>query len=206
MGKTMRSFFGQCLEMAGVKPEVAVTREGEESPLPGYGVFPFRHGSHCYYGLAPDLKFTQDALGEIRTDVQEGPRHVILTFPTAGHIYDVRKGQYLGKGKRVAVDLEAFAAPLYAVTKTKARGMKLSMDGKKVSARLSVSGGKPGERVFRFDVLTKGGKRVVDAGANVVARGGLATWTTDGTLPKNSRIVCRDVATGVQDEIAVKAE
>ena len=200
-GRMMRDFFGSCVEMAKVKPELVVSEAGGEAPLPGVRVFPFRHGANRYFGVAPDLNISQDVLGAMQMDAEGGRGKVTVTFPVSGHIYDVRKGEYLGKGSRAMVRLGTFDAPLFAVMKTKARAMKLSFDGAKASAKLSVTGGKPGERVFRFDLLTKSGKRLLDAGANVVARGGRATWTPDAKLPKRGKLVCRDVATGVSAEL-----
>ena len=201
LGETMRAFFGQCVRMAGVQPELTVSERGTDKPLPGLGVFPFRHSGNRYFGVAPDLNISQDVLGAMQMDAEGGRRKVTVTFPTTGHIYDVRKGRYLGKGKQAELSLETFEAPLLAVMKTKARRMRLSFDGHSASAVLSVTGGKPGERVFRFEIVRKNGRRVHDTGANVVARNGRAKWTPDTRLPKGGRIVCRDVATGVSAEL-----
>ncbi len=203
LGKTMRDFFGQCLAMAKVKPELTITKPGGHNPLPGLGVFPFRHGGNRYFGVAPDLHITQDVLGEMRMDAQGGKGNVTVTFPVSGHLYDVRKGQYLGKGNQANVSLSQFDAPLFAIMKSKARSLSLKFDGTKATAKLAVTDGKPGERVFRFDLLTKGGKQVTDGGANVVARNGQAVWTPEAKLPKNGKLVCRDVATGVSAEVAL---
>jgi hypothetical protein len=204
LGRTMRDFFGQCVAMAGVKPELVIRKPGEEQPVPGLGIFPFHHGSNRYFGVAPDLNIAQDVLGAMQMDAEGGQGKVTVAFPKSGHLYNVRKGDYLGKGDRAEVHIDTFDAPLFAVMKTKAKAMSLTFDGKTATAKLSVTGGKPGERVFRFDLMTKSGKRVVDGGANVVTRTGRATWTPDAKLPKNGRIVCRDVATGVGAEVEVQ--
>jgi len=201
LGSMMRSFFGSCVEMANVKPELTLSTPGDDTPLPGLGVFAFRHGANRYFGVAPDLNISQDVLGSMQMDAAGGKGTVAVTFPVSGYVYDVRKGAYLGKGNRVDVQLETFDAPLFAVMKTKARAVKLAFDGAKASAALSVTGGKPGERVFRFDLFTKSGKRLLDAGANVVARAGKATWTPDTKLPVKGTLVCRDVATSVSAEV-----
>jgi glycosyl hydrolase family 42 (putative beta-galactosidase) len=202
LGSTMRDFFGSCVEMAKVKPELVVGKPGDAArPLPGLGIFPFRHGGNRYFGVAPDLNVSQDVLGEMQMDAGGGQGKVSVTFPVAGHIYDVRKGEYLGKGEQVDLHLGTFDAPLFAVMKTKAKSMALAFKGKKASAKLGVTGGKPSERVFRFDLLNKSGKRLLDAGANVVARNGKATWTPDKALPKKGKLVCRDVATGVSAHV-----
>jgi hypothetical protein len=179
-----------------------VSKPGDTAePLPGLGIFPFRHGGNRYFGVAPDLNISQDVLGAMEMDADGGQGKVTVTFPVSGHIYDVRKGEYVGKGDRANVRLGTFDAPLFAVMKTKAGPMTLSFDGGKASARLAVTGGKAGERVFRFDLLTRSGKRLLDAGANVVARNGAATWTPDAGLPEGGRLVCRDVATGTRAEV-----
>ncbi|MFW6158769.1 MAG: hypothetical protein ACOC8E_05365, partial [Planctomycetota bacterium] len=119
--------------------------------------------------------------------------------------YDVimreRKGEYLGKGKQVDVHLGTFDAPLFAVMNTKAKSMELEFDGETATAKLEVSGGKPGERVLRFDLLNSRRRRLLDRGANVLTRKGAASWTPEGRLPKNGTLVCRDVATGVGAEV-----
>ncbi|MFO7898274.1 MAG: hypothetical protein R6V58_04350, partial [Planctomycetota bacterium] len=201
LGETMRSFFGQCVQMARVKPELVVSKPGDDTPLPGLGIFPFRKGADRYYGIAPDLHISQDVLGAMQMDAEGGQGVVTVAFPKAGHIYDVRKGEYLGKGKQVNVQLGTFDAPLFAVMKTRAKSMALEFDGETATAKLEVSGGKPGERVFRFDLVDSRGNRLLDRGANVLTRRGGASWTPGGRLPKNGTVVCRDVATGVRAEV-----
>ena len=203
LGSTMRSFFGQCVEMAKVKPELLICRPGEEEPLPGIGVFPFRKGADRYYGLAPDLNITQDVLGAMQMDADRGKGSVTITFPRAGHIYDVRKGNYLGEGRCIDVELDMFDAPLFAVMKTKAKAMTLDFDGETAIAKIEVTGGKPGERVVRFDFLDAAGKRLLDRGTNALTRKGAASWTPEGPIPKNGTLVCRDVATGVTAKVAL---
>jgi hypothetical protein len=203
LGRTMRDFFGQCVDMAGVQPELVIRRGEDDKPLPGLGIFPFRHGANRYFGVAPDLNIAQDVLGAMQMDAEGDRGKVTVTFPVSGFLYNVRKGEYLGKGSQAEVHLDTFDAPLFAVMRTRARTMKLSFDGTEATAMLSVTGGKPDERVFRFDLLTKGGKRVIDGGANVVAKKCTAAWTPDARLPKGGKLVCRDVATGVRAEVAL---
>jgi hypothetical protein len=129
---------------------------------------------------------------------------VVVKFPCSGHVYEVRGCEYLGKGSQVTVHLGVYSAPLLAVMKRRAKGISLQFDGTTAKARLQVTGGGRagvGDRVFRFDLFTAKGRRLLDAGANVVARGGAATWKPPGALPTDGRMVCRDVATGVSDAV-----
>ena len=140
-------------------------------------------------------------------DAEEVKTEVTVTFPCLGHIYEARTGRYFGKGRQAEVCLEAHSAPLFAVMRARAKRMRLAFDGRQAAARLEVSGGgraAVGERVFRFDLLDARGKRLLDAGANVVAPAGAARWLPPIKVPAGGRLVCRDVATGTEAGVALR--
>jgi len=196
-----RQFFAGILELAGVVPEIELRSADDGRPLPGWRVFPFRHGRACYFGLSPDLGISQDILGAVEVHGEDrAGRRVEVRLPVAGHLYEARSGRYLGRGTRAELRLEPTSAPLLALLPYKVRGLKLAFDGTVARAALRTAGGRPGEHVLRFDVLDAKGRRLLDSGANVVALAGAAEWKPEGKLPKGGRLVCRDVATGVSAE------
>jgi len=202
-GRNYQQIFGAVAVQAKLKPEAEVVDPGDGCPVPGWLVFPFRHGRARYLGICPDLGVTQDVLGAIQVHGQaRAGRAVELRFPAAGHIYEARSGRYLGRGNRAELALEPTSAPLICLLPYRVQGLKLSFDGATARAALKPAGGaKAGEHLFRFEVLDAKGRRVLDSGANVVAPAGAAEWRPEAPLPKGGRLACRDVASGARAEI-----
>ena len=214
-GRSYQQIFGAVVPLAGVKPEaevlvpekgtVPLTARGTVplAPVPGWQVFPFKHGVARYYGLTPDLAISQDVLGAIQVEGgRGGARKLRVRLAASGHIFESRSGRYLGRGREAGLALGPADAPLLAVLPYRPARLKLALAGGKVTARLSAPGrARLGEHVFRFELLDARGRPVLDGGANAVAPGGAAEWTPGGPLPRGGRISCRDVATGLVAEI-----
>ncbi|HOX06366.1 MAG TPA: beta-galactosidase [Planctomycetota bacterium] len=205
-GRNYQRIFGWAAELAGVKPEAEVVDLAAKQPVPGWQVFPFRHGAARYFGLTPDLQISQDVLGAIRMEGgRGGARKLGVKLSAAGHIFEARSGRYLGRGKEAELALGPTDAPLLAVLPYRPAKLKLTFEDGKVVARLAAPGkARLGEHVLRFELLDARGRPVLDGGANAVAPGGAAEWTPEGPLPRNGRILCRDVATGLRAAVKVR--
>jgi hypothetical protein len=204
-GRNYQQIFGEVAAQAGIKPEAEVIDPGTGLPVPGWQVFPFRHGAGRYFGLSPDQGISQDVLGAIQVGGDSGAaRKLKLLLAAAGHIYEARSGRYLGRGKEAEMELGPTDAPLVAVLPYRPSRLQLALKDGKVRARLAAPGkARLGEHVFRFEVLDSGGRRLLDRGANVVAPGGAAEWDPEGPLPRGGKVSCRDVATGLRAEVRV---
>jgi len=202
-GAGIAMFYGGALDLAGVKPELEIRAASDERLLAGWQVFPFAHGSARYFGLTPDLGATQDTLGDTTAEGGRAAHDVSLRFPLSGHLYEMRSGKYFGEGDSATDGFEAGSVKLYAVMPYKVEGLELEIKGGKASARLKASGS-AGEHVLRFDLFEKSGKRLSESGANVVAAGGAAEWKPEVELPAGGKLTCRDVATGVTAEVALR--
>ncbi|MCX7590835.1 MAG: beta-galactosidase trimerization domain-containing protein, partial [Kiritimatiellae bacterium] len=199
-GKKYQTFFGTIFELAGLKAEAQVFRcEHSDEPLPGWRVFPFRHGKNLYFGLVPDLSVTQDALGAIEGGNSEEDKGIEVTirFSAGGHVYDAISARYLGRGNTVTDRLDSSTVRLYAVMPYRVRRVVLKVTPEAVCASLQADR-TPGEHVLRFDIWDARGRHLPDAGANVVAPGGKTKWKPDMRMPKGGKIVCRDTATGIK--------
>ena len=196
-GRSYQRLFGDVVERAGVQPEVIVRSRASGLPVPGWQVWPFRHGEAWYYGVAADLGIVQDMLGAGRETAQAGgSREVTLEFRTAGHIYEARSGRYMGEGSKLEETLDPLEPRLYCLLPYRVASMELAWAGGRATARIETDG-TCGEHVFRFDVLDGDGNTVQDAGANVVAAAGQAEWAPESLPAPPCSIRCRDVATGV---------
>jgi hypothetical protein len=211
-GRALRDLFGWAVREAGVTPLAHVLlAEGDEArPLTGWKVWSFSRGEARYFGLAPDLDIAQDTLGGItgqgRAGAAAGVR-VRIELSAAGHIYEARTGRYLREGSAVEDTLSTVTAPLYAVLPYRVKGLDLAFDGSEATATLQTDGvAKAGEHVFRFDLVSASGERLLDAGANVAAPEGAAVWRPKDGLPSGGTICCRDVATGLRAELQIGGE
>jgi glycosyl hydrolase family 42 (putative beta-galactosidase) len=201
-GAATQKFFGEVFARAGVEAELTISRPGGGC-LSGWQVFPFVHGSARYFGVAPDMSVTQDVLGAIEVEGDEGgATSVEFTFPVSGHIYEMRSGSYLGEGSKVEFKLAPVDAPVFAVLAYKVDELKLSLADGQAKAAIQATGAL-GEHVLRFEVLDASGEPLLDRGANVVAAGGEASWKLEGELPAGGKISCCDVVTGVSAEVAL---
>jgi len=224
-GRALQEVFGWFLESAGVTPLVQVVDAKSGDVLPGWRAWSFAHGAARYVGLAPDVQVAQDTLGAISAETAESAgRRVRITFAAARpkngaepldtrsgptplspvHVYEARTGRYLGEGDTIEDTLDATSARLYAVLPYRVADLDLEFADGAATAHLKTAGSaEAGEHILRFDLVDAEGKRLLDAGANVVAPGGTATWRPDGHLPADGRLRCRDVATGVTAEVAL---
>jgi Beta-galactosidase/Beta-galactosidase trimerisation domain len=202
-GVAFQKFFGQVFSRAGVQAELAICKAGG-AVLSGWQVFPFADGPASYYGLSPDMGVTQDVLGAIDDEGDEVGNAVLvdITFPSSGHIYEMRSGRYLGQGDKAQIKLEPTDAPLFAVMPYKVDSVQLSENDGQVQATIN-SDADLVQHVFRFEILDASGQPLLDRGANVLVENGKATWMPGENLPGGGKIVVRDVISGICGQITL---
>jgi hypothetical protein len=180
---------------AGIVPAVSVTPRGQ-GLMPPTEAMRFTAGEAEYVGLLREY-FMYDGK----------PYPVTVRFPRQAHVYDVRRGEYLGHVDGVDTDL-SYEAQLYALLPYRVKAVRLKGpaaarpgDRSEFSISLNLGfGGAPGLHVFRVEVLGPAGEALPWYAANLRAEKGRATWYIPWALnekPGRYTLVARDVASGV---------
>jgi hypothetical protein len=178
---------------AGIAARVTVVPRGQ-GEMPPTEVARFRSGEAEYVGLLREY-FLYD----------HKPYPATVRFPRKAHLYDLRRGEYLGHTDSVDTELsheaQVYALLPYRVNSVRVKGPSAAKAGEASEFALSVavSGGKPGLHVFRFEVLGPSGEALPWYAANVRADNGRAACTIPWALnerPGQYTLLARDAATG----------
>jgi len=135
-----------------------------------------------------------------------------ITFPTAGHVCDLRKGAYLGRGQTFQVRLPSSDALILAHLPYEVKSVSVKVEaavaGQAVRVALNVAtDGKTALHCLRLEVTNPRGETVDYLAQNVIAEEGAATTTIPFALNDTSgeyTIRARDVMTGVTGETRVR--
>jgi len=134
----------------------------------------FRNGRSHYVGAIARV---------VDKKAQEGTE-IDVTFPTASHVYDVRKQAYVGHAKTARCTILPGDAALYALFPYRVTGIGLTVPktaarGRDLPYELSVQtdGGAPDGHVLIVEVLGPDGAPRDHYGSQLVAPGGKATAT-----------------------------
>jgi hypothetical protein len=144
------------------------------------------------------------------------PADVRIEFPSQGHVYELRSGQYLGHTDRVDATLETARGKVFAVLPYQVKGLKLNLAGRAVGGqdlvvRIELAANAPvgtdDRHVIRLQVFRPDAREEVALRRWVVVTGGrgevplpiafddpVAKWT----------VRCQDVATGLVKEVSFK--
>jgi hypothetical protein len=176
---------------AGISPPVVVTHRGQ-GPTPPTEIFRFTSGEAEYVGLLREY-FMYDFK----------PYPVTVRFPRKAHLYDLRRGAYLGQTDSLDTDL-SYEAQLYAmlpyrVESVQVKGPSAARPGETSVFTVSVAAGagKPGLHVFRVEVLGPAGEALPWYAANIRAEGGCGSWTIPWALnerPGRYTLLVKDIA------------
>lgn len=198
-GGPLRDLLRACLRLADVGPPLSMRTEGKE--LEATEAVFFGSGDIRYLGL---LRSHQVAdLDPHRTRIQ---------LPERRHLYDARKGEYLGETDRI----DALVAPARALVFTLlpyrvtgldvtapervARGTPLSLE-----LRVLTVGGPPETHVIHLHVTDADGRMRPELSRNVMLPAGWAVTTLPMALndPVGAwTIGARDAATGREQQVA----
>ncbi|MBO4304735.1 MAG: hypothetical protein J6A21_09145, partial [Lentisphaeria bacterium] len=107
-----------------------------------------------------------------------------FVFPVKGHLYDLRKGKYLGKTDRVTCRIPNADAVLYGVYPGKIRELDIRMPASlktgsdlKAALEAKMEEGAPGKRVFYLQILDPSGKAAYGMDRCLVAKDGKADFS-----------------------------
>lgn len=102
---------------AGVRPVFRVA-DDQGQPVVGVETHVFRNGGAAIVGLLSNPQLRVDELGppEFKSNERfEKPRLLRLVLPEEAYVYDIRKGEPVGKSKQVEFTLDPYEPALYAV-------------------------------------------------------------------------------------------
>ncbi|MHC4884113.1 MAG: beta-galactosidase [Planctomycetota bacterium] len=163
---------------------------------------------HFESGKALFSGFVMRGTGMIK---REAPQAITLTFPVQGHLYDVRKGSYLGHQREHRTTLTPAIAQAYALLPVKVTG--LSVQGQESIAPgkvLSVSAAATAEggaisflQVWTTELKAPGGKALPAHSRRVLVYHGkteLSFPIALNAVPGSYRLRLRDAATGTVGE------
>ncbi len=156
MEAPLKQLVANLLKLRGVEPAVRV--ECAAKPAPRFYVVRFRAGAARYVAVQYDL-------GR-REEPPPAPARYTVRFPARAHVYDVRRGAYLGRTDRASGRLGPGDVALYALLPYRVRGLDVRAsqasarpgDEVRYAIRVRADGAAPGLHVFRVEVSGPDGK------------------------------------------------
>ena len=210
----LRGLLAAVLAESGLRPAVQL-----EPRRPDTQAYLFSDGPARYVGLLKHLPpFVYGAdLAEIDATALPAPdgESVEVVFAGASHVYDVRRGDYLGHTDRVARRVVPGQAHLLALLPYRVKAIDLRMpdragqgDRVPMSAAVTVPGdAAPGFHILRFTVIDPSGIEHPALAADLKAPGGRYEGTWPAALdqaPGSWTFRVRDTATGVETSVVVE--
>lgn len=192
-------------ETAGMRPKYRVTDErGQE--VVGVETHVFRNGGATIVGLLSNPQLRVDELGppEFKSNERfEKPRRLRLVAPEESYIYDIRKGESIGKRKEVELTLDPYEPVIYAFVPVAVEGVRLAIS-KSVprgsTADVSFRVDSPAAAsVFHVEVTDPAGNAVAHYSGNffgVEGRGGMQIPFAVNDSPGKWEVRVRDLLTG----------
>jgi hypothetical protein len=186
------------LEWAGARPTVLVTTP-DGNPLDKLEVFRYVAGDAVIIGCV--------------LDAEEGAQ-ARIAFPTEGCLYDMRRGQALGRGTTFDIVLPARDALMLALLPYEAGGVALTTGRARAGEAAPVgitleADARPGLHVFRLEVSGPDGNPIDALARNVLAEDGRGKTMIPFALndtPGTYTVTARDVVTGVKAEGTVEVQ
>ena len=187
------------LTLAGIEPDAKLTRNGEHPgpvDLTSFGT------DNRFYGLCANADS-----GDFEPIYQTYPG-LHLQLPAAGHLYDVRTGQYLGYDDAINCDLNPGDAHLWACMPYKVEGVEITgpetvRPGAPATFNLRIMSNNEtiglGLHVFRVELRDPADQVLKHYSANITAQNGVGSVTiplAQNDPPGRWRIIARDVTTG----------
>ena len=157
------------LRSSGVKPLV----ESEDIVnIPGREAMHFTDGVNHVFPILHNASVSKDEKTQT------------FVFPVKGHLYDLRKGEYLGKTDRVTCRIPNANAVVYGVYPGKMQILDIRMPAAvkagsdlKASFRAVMADGIPGKRIYYVQLIDPAGKTGFCMDRSLVAEDGKADFT-----------------------------
>ena len=202
MGSEMplRDFVEDMLADVGVAPQVRIT--AVDGKVPCTEAVRYSHGDNMYVGLLRSPRLRVD---EAVTNYDRRPRWATIDFGRSGHVYDMRKGKYIGQTDRVEALIAPARALLYAILPYQVRRVDVSQRGsadprdRVFDITAIASNGDAATHVFHVSVVDTTGRERPEYARNVKAHNGRITMTLRLALSDPAgiwKLTARDTASG----------
>lgn len=193
----------------GIRPLIARKTRADTLPnlwLYGLEFNRFSDGEAQYIGITKE---------EMKGD--RGSVPVVISLPTAGHLYEPRTGRYLGWRDRWETSLRPTDARLWSLLPYRVRGLELRASATRVKrggsltveATVKSDGPKPGRHVLHFRAIGPSGQEAKYLASNVDVPDGRARATIEFALNEPTglwQIHVSDAATKVLSAIEIEVE
>lgn len=200
-------------QAAGVAPRFhVVDRDGHN--VVGVETHIFRNGGAEIVGLLSNPQLRVDELGppEFKSNERfEKPLDLRLVLPGESFVYDVRKGEAMGRRKEVELHLDPYEPAVFAVLPGAVDSLHLAVSPaapRGERAFVSFSADSPAAAaVFHVDVTDPEGTAKPQYGGNMVStgsRGGLTIPFAVNDPPGKWEVRVRDVLTGNQSRSTIE--
>jgi hypothetical protein len=200
LGGYDRNTLSAFLQTAGIESKVKVTERPSGKTVRGLETAVFINDGVTYIGILPDYKTAKD-------------QSIEITFPTTGHIYNVRGKKYCGFVSKTVDVLAPGSAKVYAVSPYKVLGIQVNPSnsaikrgqGIKFQVRVKANTNKFIPHVVRVELINPEGKIVQEYAQNILAKEGFCNGEAKVPFAYNEmtgtwHIRVKDVMSGVKDE------
>ena len=196
----LRNFVESMLADAGVRPTVRMT--AVDGKVPCTEAVRFSHGDNMYVGL---LRTPRLRVDEAVTNYDRRPRWATIDFGRTGHVYDVRKGKYIGYTSKVEALIAPARALLYAILPYQVKRVDVSERGsadlqdRAFDITVIPSKGSAATHVFHVSVVDPSGRPRPEYARNVKAHKGHLAMTLRLALSDPAgfwKLTARDAASG----------
>jgi len=200
-GTRQREFARQLLRRLNIFPAVHI-----EPEPPRCLITKFHSGGALFVGIVQELPRDPNAYSLKKAKPPRG-REVTIQFPRVAHIYDVRAGDYIGRGAAVRGKLRPARAKLFALLPYRVEGLSVKATEQvqrggtfKLEGEIKADG-KPALHVVRVEFYRPDGREAAHYSRNLLARDG--KFSGEWRLALNEdlsvwRVEVRDVVTGAK--------
>ncbi|MBR2374445.1 MAG: beta-galactosidase trimerization domain-containing protein, partial [Lentisphaeria bacterium] len=156
----MRKLMGGIFAEAKVSRTSIVTETGSGKLYPCATMLR-QDGENYVFGILKHQRTAPDGKFPMRFD-KKFAKALTVKLAVKGHIYDVRKGKYLGYNDTIKVNLIPGDGQVFAIQSKKAAGVQLAVPGtvfrgREIEARFNVKGS-AGAQIFRLELIAPDGK------------------------------------------------
>jgi len=181
----IRAIFERILDLAGIKQKIKFAPE-----ISGLRAYRYQAGNLHYVGfLQHPCRARAAQFGEIKTykltfNRTQIPVPVKTTATLDGkyHVYDIRRGKYLGYTDTIPMEVGPGRAEFYSLLPYEVQGLEIRAPGRvrqgevlDWSAQLKIKGDKAGLHIFRITLKSPSGKEIGYYADNVKAEQGRAS-------------------------------
>lgn len=205
-GGEVRTALAAMMQKAGVHPEFTVVDEKGQTAS-GVETIVYRNGSVRIVGLIVNPELRIDELGppEFKSNERFArARTLKLNLPAPMYVYDLRKGQSLGRASSVPVNLDPYEPAMYAIGAEELPHMTVAapeqlMRGETATIGISLPATAASVHAIHIDIVDGSGKALEPYSGNLLAQNGHAVWSVPIALndPAGTWTVrVRDVLSG----------